>query len=621
MNKNRFSEPPLLQFEPFKGLNTSVTPTQINQSQSPDMLNMKIGLDGALEKRTGFERVFPTSLGAGAINGLYEYRKVDGTVLFLLAHGTKLYTQSGNLQPVEIYNGVANDRVDFFVMNNKCYIMDGVNYLVYDGATVSPVTPYVPTLSVSKLPAGGGTANEDFNLLGAGFKDSFSADGTATVYQLSLTNLDATAVTAVVNNENKTEGTHFTVDRASGKVTFTTAPTVGTNNVVITAYKTQAGFADRIKKCRFHTLYGGTNDTRIFVSGNPDFPNQMWRLGLYDPTYAPENGFYKVGSDSEKIQGFSKQYDYLVIHKEYSIWNMGYELNAGVPSFPIKPLNDQIGTIAKDSVQVIENTPVFLSKNGVYTLLASNVRDERNVQHVSKNIDSRLLKESNIDKAVSIDYDKKYWISINGNVYIYDYSISEWYRYDNIKAHCLIERNRDLYFGSSEEGLLYRFKKNTDLFPYNDDGKVINAYWMSAKISFSAAERNKLIQKLFATLEPMKNTSANFYYVSDMTNFPKNSSNLPNYANMHYGKSFYNTNIFNAKSEFIDSSRNEWFDYERFDYSRFSYNTSEEPTVVSMKVKAKKVAYYQLVVQNTRMDEGLKLDSLALKFIYQNYRK
>lgn len=78
------AEPPLMRIEPFKGLNLSVTPTQIDDHQSPDMLNVHSDERGALNKRTGFERVFPTSLGNGAINGLYEYRKTDGTVFFLL---------------------------------------------------------------------------------------------------------------------------------------------------------------------------------------------------------------------------------------------------------------------------------------------------------------------------------------------------------------------------------------------------------------------------------------------------------------------------------------------------------------------------------------------------------
>lgn len=102
---NQRPDPPLLRIEPFKGINLSVTPTQIDQHQSSDMLNMHIDSRGSLNKRTGYERVFAISLGVGAINGMYLFRKKDGTSKFIIAHGTKLYTQADDAQPIEIYNG------------------------------------------------------------------------------------------------------------------------------------------------------------------------------------------------------------------------------------------------------------------------------------------------------------------------------------------------------------------------------------------------------------------------------------------------------------------------------------------------------------------------------------
>ncbi|MBS4200276.1 hypothetical protein KHA93_11605 [Bacillus sp. FJAT-49732] len=520
--------------------------------------------------------------------------------------------------PKVLSTGVSNNRTSFFVMNGKCYIMDGVNYLEYDGTTVKAVTPYIPTISISKDPEGGGIPYEDFNLLGSGFKDSFSADGTATVFQLSLTGLATTKLTAVVNGTTMNEDSGFTVDRSTGKVTFSTAPDKGTNNVVITAYKTQSGFPERIKKCRLHVLFGGSNDTRVFVSGNKDMPEYIWSSELYDPSYFPENRFYKYW---DKVMGFSKQYDYLVVERANGKHQITFDLSDGVSSFPSKPINDQVGTIATNSIQIVENNPVSLARDGIYMLVASNVRDERNVQRISEAVDAKLLREPNLENAISIDYDQKYWLAVNGNVYVFDYAIDEWYLYDNIHADCFIEMNGDLYFGSSVNGLIYRFKKETDMFPYNDDGKFINAYWKSAKIGFGSAERNKLIQKLFATIAPGKHTSCDFYYVSDKVSFPRNEENLPDYSIMHYGKSFYNDKIFDAKTEFINSTRTELFDYSTFIYSLFSYNASEQPTMIVKKVKAKKVVYYQLVIQNNRIDESLKIESLGLKYILQNYRK
>lgn len=576
----------LMRIGPFAGIDLSTNQAQINENNSPDMLNFNIDERGSLNKRTGFERVFPTSLGPGPINGAYEYRKTDGTLYFLLAHGTKLYTQSGYDQPVEIYNGLANSPINFFTMNDKCYIMDGTNYLVFDGILVTDVIPYIPTLSISKEPTGGGTALEEWNLLGRGFKDSFSADGVAKDFILSLKGIDATLVTAIVNGTTMNEGSGFTVDRTNGKVTFTTAPAKGTNNVVITAYKTYEGYADRIKKCRFHAVFGGSNDTRIWVSGNPSMPDYAWRLGLNDPSYAPENGFYKY---QDNVKAFSKQYDSLVVHREGGLHQITFELVNGQASFPSKPINDQVGTYASRSVQIIENNPVFLSKNGVYMLNASNVRDERNVSHISANVDPRLLKESNLDKAIAIDYDKKYWIAVNGNVYIFDYAINQWYMYNNINASCLFEKDGLLYFGSTTEGLLYRFKDETHLEAYEDDGAPINAYWVSKLFDFGRPEYRKAVERIFLDMKPNKHTSLNLYGRSD------------------------------KKGEtFILNTRMDQFDFNFFDFERFAFITSDIPQEVGKKIKMKKITHFQLKIENNAIDEGLGLIGITIKYGLQN---
>ncbi len=87
-------DPPILHLDPFKGMNTGITPTQISDNQSPDMLNMTLDIRGSLNKRTGYERVFKNALGAGNINGLFEFCKTDGTKEMLIAHADKLYRLS-----------------------------------------------------------------------------------------------------------------------------------------------------------------------------------------------------------------------------------------------------------------------------------------------------------------------------------------------------------------------------------------------------------------------------------------------------------------------------------------------------------------------------------------------
>lgn len=498
-----------------------------------------------------------------------------------------LYTEFNSQET--LYSTLAIHDVSFFVMNAKLYILDGTNYLVYDGTTVSEITPYIPTLTVSNAPTGGGTSLEDFNLLGSGFKEEFSGTGSATTFQLSLKDLDAATVKANVDATDKTEGTDFTVDRTNGTVTFNTAPSSGTNNVIITAYKTYSGKPLNISKCTFSAEFGGNNDSHIFVSGNPDYPNRTWRSGVYDPTYFPENGFYNVGSNGEKIQGFSKQYDYLVIEKEHSKWNMQYQLSSdGTVSFPIKPINDKIGTYAPKTIQNILNNPVSLSETGVYELTSTTVRDQNNVKQLSISVNKQLLLETDLEKAISVDFDNKYWLVVNGKGYIFDYQIGEWYIYDNINANCFMIYKNHLYFGSSE-GVIYRFKDSTDLYPYNDDGNPINAYWKSKLILFHVPERLKLVERVFLGLKPGDHTSCDVYVRTDRV------------------------------GEYLAfTTRVDQLDFNNFDFSKYTFLTSDAPQEAGKKVKLKKINDVQLTLKNDQLDESLGILSLGIKYRYLN---
>ena len=125
---------------------------------------------------------------------------------------------------------------------------------------------------------------------------------------------------------DKKEGTDFTVDRKNGTVTFTTAPgaspVTGYDNVEITAAKTRKGYADKINKCKIISLFGvnGAMD-RMFLSGNPDFPNRDWYCKMADGFFWGDLWYSTLGQDGSAIVGYSIINDRLAAHKsdaEYS---------------------------------------------------------------------------------------------------------------------------------------------------------------------------------------------------------------------------------------------------------------------------------------------------------------
>jgi hypothetical protein len=580
---------PIMTIKNFRGINQADTPTQVADAESPDLLNMILDQQGRLDKRTGYARVFTSPLGTGRVNGLYTFKKSSGTKVNLLAYGTELYTwDAAGSAPVQIYTGKADAVTRFFTFGNYCYIMDGTFFLRYDGTTVVPVesVAYVPTLTLGRAPAGGGTPFENFNLLGAGFKDSFSGDGTTKTYQLSLTNLDATAVTATVGGVAKVETTDFTVNRTTGVVTFTVAPGTGVaNNVVITAYKTQAGYPDRVKKCTGFEIYGGTNDTRVFLFGNPAYPNVLRRCGLQDPTYWPELAFANVGSDAGKITRLAKQFSRCNIIKEptpndTTIYSMSFQLdNNGVATFPIIPLNSSVGCSAPDSLQLIENVPMFISPQGVYGIVGSNVSDERNVQRISDPVSRSLLAETGLENTVSVDFGNKYFLAVNGNCYVYDYKNQSWYIWNNIPATCFLEVDGVLYFGAA--GMVYRFTPD-----YVDDGAPIVAYWKSKVFSFGDDEHLKMVEKVFFSLNPSVAASADLYYETDV----ESSGDEPVYT-----------------------MRVDLLDFRNIRFDNFSFMTAALPQEFATKIRVKKIVYFQIIVRNEQANESMGILSIGMK--------
>ncbi len=591
----------------FKGINQNTTATQIDDAESPDILNKVLDVEGAIDSRFGYVRIFATSLGAGQINGMFQFKKQNGTKFFFIHWGTGLYTQTGSAQPVLISSLLANAKSKYFTFGNYCYIFDGTNFLQTDGVTTidAATVAYVPTITLGRAPAGGGTTFENFNLLGAGFIDSFTAPGAITTYQLSLTSLDATAIVASIDggvNYNKVETTDFTVNRTTGLVTWVVAPAVGTaNNVKIKAFKTPVGYANRIKQSIGFEIYGGTNDTRVFCFGNPLYPNTLRRCDLNNPLFWPELAYSLVGSDAGIIKGMKKQYANALIMKEptpndVTIWRMNYSIDLnGVISFPTVPLNSIVGCSSGESIQLIENQPAFVSPKGVYEIDGTNVSDQRDLRRISDDINASLLIEANLQNAISVDFDKKYILCVNNRAYVMDYRIkyvdhngllkSPWLIWDNITASCFLEIDSYLYFGSNTTGLVFKFNKVSDLNPFTDDGTAINDYWKSKVFSFDDDEHLKTVAKVFVSLKPASSTSFDLYYVTDR----------------------------GGESALILNARADLFDFNTLDFSHLSFIMSAFPQEVPAKVKAKKVIYYQLILRNPRNNESMGILSVGFK--------
>jgi len=588
------------------GINLKDLKHKIQDNQSPDMMNMWYR-DYTLGKRWGQKLVTftdgtnPVTLGTvRAVSKEFEgyVGVVAGTTMYKWDTETDVLTSVGTVASAD---GV------FQEFNGKLYYLDGTEiWEINSSWTKSAVTPYEPVVYINCAPnLSSSTPNEAYNLIGAGFTVWYNGNGSATTYTLPLKSLDATTVKVSVGGVNLTEGMRFTVDRTNGTINFAAgtspygAPASGTNNVVITAYKTIAGNKAKIAGCKIMIPFGGetglTGGTRMFVMGNPSYPRTYWWSDLgagqsYGMAYFPDDQFEELIQNDDKIVAAAKQFGYLVILKRHSLFTVDYQFDGEEVYFPVREFNSTIGCIAKESVQLIENHIVFLSDNGVYMIVSLSADDEENVRMVSENVNGTaispgLLSEPSLESATSIDYDRKYWLAVNGKVYLLDYGIKpitskpanlSWFRFNNINA--------SYWYGN---GSLYTFhgtKAAVFIQEYLDFGKPIEAWWESKSFDFGLPNYEKTINQVFPSIRGDTNSSMTVQVFSEKPT---------------------------VYSKTIDVLS---FSWETFDWSLFSWAVQRFSKPYRLKPKLKKVIYCRIKVYDKSAYRDAGISDITIDF-------
>jgi hypothetical protein len=549
--------------------------------------------DGGLPTgRQGQANLFPSSLGSGPVNGVFD----DYKGKTVMQYGARLYTQAGAEQPVEIYSGLSNARTFFFVYNSLLYAVNGVRLLVYDGFDVKDVEPYVPTVSMNRKPDGSqSTVNESWNLIGRGFKESFNGDGSAKVFKLSFTGLDSDTVLSSIGG---TEGSGFTVNRSTGEVTFTTAPAAGTNNVVITAFKTFDGNAVQVLNCtRAYEAYG-----RIFMYGNPNFKNAYWVMGISDKndcSYFPTKYKYSLTKSNKELTAFISHFGLLIGLTEDLTFKIEEGSFDNQASFPVKYINTTIGCDIPGSVQLINNNPIWANTySGVCMLTSSLIIGEKNISILSQNVNGDyerpgLLSEPGLKDAVSIDFDGKYILNVGSAAYVWDYlkgfdfnkpKSCRWFKWDNVKASCFFVRDNTLMYGHKERGQLCKFTPIS-----NDFGSAVNNVFRTKLIDFSYPDFEKTISDIWLTTRANSNSSITIKYYDD------NGEVL--------------------ESAVIPQSSTRSFKWSSFKWSAFTWRTQRFAPTLRKKPRLKKIRYFQLELSNNAFNESLSVISLVIKYL------
>lgn len=124
------------------GLDTDSDPYSLPDGATPDCANVRFDR-GGLVRRAGCAKYNATSLGAGAVRGIYPYYKADGTRKIMIAWGGNLYAgDKAGAVGTAIKTGLSSSAdFAFTTWLDKCYITNGVDAVMqYDGTTVTDLT-------------------------------------------------------------------------------------------------------------------------------------------------------------------------------------------------------------------------------------------------------------------------------------------------------------------------------------------------------------------------------------------------------------------------------------------------------------------------------------------------
>lgn len=596
----------ILVIDEFHGVDFTNSPTNVDEKKSPNAPNMIRDVPGKVRKSMGWHTVKQYS---ERINGVHFRREdTDG----LVHSGTKLYKGDD-----EVYSEANDERSQSWQFGENLYIVDGKALLTYDGTDVklTSTVAKIPTLTIAKSPTGGGTPFEDLNLIQPAFIELFAGTETDKVYSMTFSGLDAVVLVEKLQSNGTwktlSAGTDYIADLAAGKVTFTTAPgkspITGEDNVRITASRLVAGYADRINKCRFGTLFGvnGAAD-RLFLSGNPDFVNYDWHSGQNDPTYWPDTGYSVIGTEKSAIVGYSIINDRLATHKDDQADGRNVVIRQGdlVDSEAVFPVVNTLqgqGAVATYSFAYLVNEPLFLTKLGIYAITAQDITGEKYAQNRSFFVNGKLLEEENLQEAFAFVYKDLYWLCINGVAYILDglqplqtdksmpYSTRQYaafYR-TNVPARVMWEREGQLFFGSPDGRICQFYDDPASQLSYNDDGQPIYCCWETPDFSGKLFYKNKTFRFLAVRLAAAIATSVKLY-----------------------GR---RRGIWTFIKE--DDTRARYFNWQYLDWSKFSWSNDETPQVITTKVRIKKVDKSRFRLENDVLNEPFGINDVAIEYV------
>ena len=580
----------VLKIRQFLGLNENPDgDTKIKNGEMSKMRNFRVTREKHLQLRPGTKTVLnlktawdawcaesghtaPTAnpVFSGAWEGV-----VDSKQRTLAAFGGLIFSLDPAAATTKVVGQCTQDQTSFFGFSNKVYLLNGHEYMSWDGkenSSFAAVEGYIPTVMNATTPAGGGFLLENVNRLTGKRKVLYSPDGKETVFHIPEKTVDE-IISVKIGDKAQT----FTPDLKARTFTITPAPAAGVNTLEL-IYRSGNGERAQVTGMRFSELYNGQTDSRVFLYG--DGTNKTIYSGIDSATGKPSAEYFpdlyeaEVGEANTPITGMVRHYARLVVFKQDATYSMSYSTlvtatDVTTAAFYVTPVNRQFGNKAPGQVDILENN-LTLDDQAVYrwrsVSTSGNITfDERNAERISDRVEVTL---QGFDMAETRTFNRKsaqeYWWMYGDKALILNYGADAWYLYTGLSFRAMVEIGLETYGFRPDGGVVHLSRQYR-----NDDGKDIDAYAATGSMDFDRDWVLKYSPLIFVAIQPESNARVHVTVETNRrSDYPEKivSSGLATFAHA--------------------------------DFAHWSFGTNRKPQVRRVKMKVKKATFYKLVFKS-----------------------
>jgi uncharacterized protein YgiM (DUF1202 family) len=235
-----------------------------------------------------------------------------------------------------------------------------------------------------------------------------------------------TALISVAKNGTTLASSAYTVTYppdTTHSATVTVADLAADDEITITYRRETFRDIDLIGKCNKYGQYGEYNHDRFFFTGNPDHLNRDWYSETSDPTIVLENSFTDIGDQHTGIAGYLNfQSDMLIIKYDSNgdnLFRRTADTDGDLTIFPVRAYKGR-GVTSDKAIANVKGECVFLTPEGVYQFISSDLGSRYGTKEMSYTIKTRLLKENLSEGVMGVWND---WLLLtfpNGHCYVAD---------------------------------------------------------------------------------------------------------------------------------------------------------------------------------------------------------